>query len=123
MRTQPFRKSTREPTITLINVVFLILIFFLVAGTIAPTRDPRVTLISAADLAAAQPPDGILVLPDGTLLSGGLPVTVTEAAASGGAVRLIPDRALPAARLVALGRDLRAAGATGVVLVGERSLP
>jgi biopolymer transport protein ExbD len=37
-------------------------------------------------------------------------------------VRLVPDRDLPAAQLVALGRDLAAAGASSVRIVTERAL-
>jgi biopolymer transport protein ExbD len=123
MRPRPFRKSDREPTITLINVVFLMLIFFMVAGTIAPATDARLTLVEADDLIAAPPPDGVLVLADGTLVRAGMTVTVAQAAASGSPVRLVPDRALPAPLLVAIGRDLRAAGASSVVLVAERRSP
>lgn len=39
-----------------------------------------------------------------------------------GRVRVVPDRALPAADLVRIGRALRAAGAGRVVIVTERGL-
>ena len=44
------QKKHREPTIALINVVFLMLIFFLVAGRIAPPLDADLQL----DIAGAQ---------------------------------------------------------------------
>lgn len=34
------QKSEREPTIALINIVFLMLVFFMVAGTLAAPLDP-----------------------------------------------------------------------------------
>jgi len=123
MRPTPNRRSAREPTITLINVVFLMLIFFLVAGTIAPPLDARLRLVDARAPSAAPPPDGILVLADGTLLRGGQVVTVAQAARLGGSIRVVPDRDLPARTLVALGRDLRAAGAQAVIVVAERRNP
>lgn len=123
MRLRPFRRSPREPTITLINVVFLMLIFFLVAGTIAPARDGRLKLVTTADLAAVPPTDGVLVLQDGTLMVGGRLVSLEAAAQADGPVRLLPDRALPADALIRLARDLRAAGAADVIVIGERSGP
>ncbi|HBR39356.1 MAG TPA: biopolymer transporter ExbD, partial [Sulfitobacter pontiacus] len=33
-------KPQREPTIALINIVFLMLVFFMVAGTLAQPLDP-----------------------------------------------------------------------------------
>lgn len=123
MRARPFRKSDREPTITLINIVFLMLIFFMVAGTIAPSIDARLTLVQAKDLIVTPPPDGLLVLADGTLMLQGQVVTVRQAAQDGGTVRMMPDRDLPARTLVMLGRDLTAAGAQAVVIVAERHSP
>ncbi len=108
--------------IALINVVFLMLVFFLVAGTLAPPLDPRLTLVRAAALDAAAPPDGVVVLADGTMLMRGAPVSFAGAAAAGGIVRLVPDRDLPAADLVRIARGMRAAGAEAVVLVTERAL-
>jgi biopolymer transport protein ExbD len=123
MRRRPFRKSDREPTITLINVVFLMLIFFLVAGTIGPSVDPRLTLVQADGLIATPPSDALLVLADGTLLRRGQVVTVVQAAKGSGTIRVMPDRDLPAQALVALGRDLKAAGAQAVIIVAERRSP
>jgi biopolymer transport protein ExbD len=123
MRRRPFRKSDREPTITLINVVFLMLIFFMVAGTIGPSVDPRLTLVQADSLIATPPADALLVLADGTLLRRGQVVTVVQAAQGSGTIRVMPDRDLPAQGLVMLGRDLKAAGAQSVVIVTERRIP
>lgn len=122
-RTKPFRRSEREPTITLINIVFLMLIFFLVAGTITPASDPRLTLVNAAELVATPPPDGLLVLADGSLMLQGQAVSTAQAVTVGAPIRIVPDRALPAAALISIGRALRAAGASDVILVAERAQP
>ncbi|MEL6206235.1 MAG: biopolymer transporter ExbD, partial [Pseudomonadota bacterium] len=61
------RRAEREPTIALINIVFLMLIFFLVAGTLARPLDPDLTLVQTADLGPAGPPDALVVHADGRL--------------------------------------------------------
>ena len=122
------RKSTREPTIALINIVFLMLVFFMVAGALAPPLDSTLALVKTADLDSVSPPDALVVHPDGRLSYRG-----EEVASAAGwlaenppdesaPVRVVPDRDLPAAQLVALARDLRAAGASRVVIVTERGL-
>lgn len=122
------RQSRREPTIALINIVFLMLVFFLVAGTLAPPIDRDLTLITTADLPPEAPPDALVLHADGRMTWRG------EQVASGAAyldaapeeairqVRLVPDRAVPAVAVIQLGQELRAAGAESVVIVTERSL-
>ncbi|MBN9889408.1 ExbD/TolR family protein [Salipiger abyssi] len=122
-------KSEREPTIALINIVFLMLIFFLVAGTLAQPLDPALKLVSTADLEGSPPPpDALVVHPDGALSHRGevqespetyLAALDPEARAL---VRLVPDRDLPAADLVEVARALRAGGAEKVMIVSERGL-
>lgn len=123
------KRAEREPTIALINIVFLMLIFFLVAGTLARPLDPDLTLVQTADLGPAGPPDALVVHADGRLSFRGddlasaaayLAEVPPEAAER---VRIVPDRALPAEELIAVGRALRAAGADRVVIVTERGLP
>jgi biopolymer transport protein ExbD len=123
MRLKPFQRSTREPTITLINIVFLMLIFFLVAGTIAPAHDPRLTLVDAADLVATPPPDGLLIMADGSLIRRRETVTVEQVVIIGEPIRIVPDRALPADVLIRIGRDLKAAGASDIVILAKRAQP
>ena len=60
-------KGGREPTIALINIVFLMLVFFMVAGALAPPLDPALTLVKTADLDTVPPPDALVVHPDGRL--------------------------------------------------------
>ncbi len=121
-------KPQREPTIALINIVFLMLVFFMVAGTLAQPLDPELKLVTTADLEGRAPPDALVVHPDGRIAFRG--TVQTDAATflaelseeEKAVVRLVPDRALPAQKLVALTRELRTAGAQKVMLVTERAL-
>ncbi len=127
MRRRDARKE-REPTIALINIVFLMLIFFLVAGTIAAPLDTDLKLVRTADIDTTTPSDALVVHENGDMTHKGKAVTSVddyiaplkeEARAT---VRIIPDRNLPAERLVRIGRELRAAGAGRVLIVTERGL-
>jgi biopolymer transport protein ExbD len=123
---QPRRRA--DPTITLINVVFLMLMFFLVAGTVAapPPADLRLVQLAAAD--PATPPDVLALTADGTALWQGAPADPAAylaalGPAAQGIARIMPDRDAPAAALIALARSLRAAGAAEVRIVTERPTP
>lgn len=128
MRLRPTPRPRAEGTIALINVVFLMLIFFLVAGQIAAPIDRDVQLV-AADMTTARMPDDALVLhADGRTTWRG-EETDPESFASAQAktqpdspLRILPDREVPARDLIALALALRAAGAQDVRLVTERSL-
>lgn len=122
------RKKKSEPTIALINIVFLMLIFFLVAGTVAQPLDSELRLVETADLEGREPPDAIVIREDGTATYRGTAlIDVTGFAARLKTeqllrVKVVPDRALDASRLVEVSRNLRAAGARSVVIVTERAL-
>lgn len=128
MQTNAKKSSRKEPTIALINIVFLMLIFFMIAGTLAPTMDPNLKLISAADLEGREPPDTLIVHADGQMSMRGVPVaTVAEFfealdTEQQETVRIVPDRMLPATDLVRIAGELRAAGADKVMVVSERAL-
>ncbi|ATG41223.1 ExbD/TolR family protein [Phaeobacter piscinae] len=128
MRIRPHTAAQKEPTIALINIVFLMLIFFMIAGTLAVPLDKDVTLIEAKDLEGREPPDALVVHADGRLTLRGkvLADAATYAAMlteeERAEVRIVPDRDLPARDLVKLGNALRAAGAQHVLLVSERAL-
>lgn len=121
------QKSQREPTIALINIVFLMLVFFLVAGTIARPIDKDLKLVKTADLEGAAPANAMVIHPDGAISVYGETVSDAKTALAkldyqDGTVRIIPDRDLPATDLVRLGAQLRGAGAERVVIVTEKAL-
>ena len=121
-------KTDREPTIALINIVFLMLIFFLVAGSLAAPLDTDLRLVRAAEVDSTAPADALVLHADGRITNRGVAVLSTAefiAALPEDArarVRIIPDRDVPAALLIAEGRALRDAGAESVVIVTERGL-
>jgi len=117
-------RPKRDSTITLINVVFLMLIFFLIAGTIAPPLDPDLKLVDTSGLEGRDPPDALVLLADGTLRFRG---NATDPAAymadhGAGPVRIVPDRDALGPRLIEVTGALRRLGASSVILVTERSL-
>jgi biopolymer transport protein ExbD len=128
MRKLSPRKSQREPTIALINIVFLMLVFFMVAGTLAQPLDRSLTLVRTSDLEGRAPPDALVIHPDGRLVYRGADQPDAETffysldPTDRDTLRIVPDRAMPARDLVALTRDLRAAGAQRVLVVTERGL-
>lgn len=139
MKLGPARRKPRaENTIPLINIVFLLLVFFLVAGTLAPPADPQTSLILAPQSEPATPAASAALRADGVLYLSGEPVdeaAVVERARSalpagqretpGGAiaVALAVDRDAPARRLVEVAAALRQAGAAPVRIIVERAEP
>ena len=117
-----------EPTIALINIVFLMLVFFMVASTIAPPMDRDLELVRTSDLDGRAPPDTLVVHPDGRLTYRGAPVASAQAFYAARpddareVVRIVPDRAVPARTLVELASDIRAEGASRVMIVTQRGL-
>jgi len=114
----------RDSTIALINVVFLMLIFFLIAGTVAPPLDPDLTLVDAVDLQGREPPDALVLHRDGTLSFRGAtiePEAYLQSQAEG-PVRIVPDRAVSGARLIEVTADLRRLGAPSVFVVTRQAL-
>ncbi|MGR3462912.1 MAG: ExbD/TolR family protein [Roseovarius sp.] len=121
-------RTRREPTIALINIVFLMLIFFMAAATLAPPLDGELKLVRTKELEGRAPPDALVIHADGRLVYRGeaLPDPAAYVAAlpedARDTVRIVPDAALPAPALIRLGAALRRAGAGRVVLVTERGL-
>lgn len=125
---RPRTGSAREPTIALINIVFLMLIFFLVAGTLAAPLDRDLRLVRTAEMNGTPPADALVLHADGRLTHRGVQVASVAGFIDAlpeemrARVRIIPDRDLPTATLITQSHALRAAGAQGVVIVTERGL-
>ncbi|WP_227268988.1 ExbD/TolR family protein [Roseobacter weihaiensis] len=128
VRRQAPAKSQREPTIALINIVFLMLVFFMVAGTLSHPLDRTLSLVKTTELEGRAPPDTLVIHADGRLAFRGTDQPDIQrffdslAEDDRQTIRLVPDRDLPAQTLVTLTRDLRAAGAERIIIVTERSL-
>lgn len=116
-------KRQAESTISLINIVFLMLIFFLIAGQLAPPVDPDVTLVETSEAPPLAPPDALFADSEGRLSHRGQPVEIAAYLAALGAEAPVGDEAAPApgpvpsedagtggpAVLLAVDRDLDAA--------------
>ena len=118
------QRRVRDSTIALINVIFLMLIFFLIAGTVAPPLDPDLELVNTDGLEGREPPDALVMHKDGTLSFRGSPVEPAAymAGHGDGPVRIVPDRDAPGPRLIDVTGSLRRLGAPSVILVTERAL-
>lgn len=125
------RRAPAENTVALVNIVFLMLIFFLIAGAIAPPLDKDLSLIDSSTAEPVAPPDAFAAHADGTLHYRGRPVTISEYMAglpsaaneNEPGVELIADRSLPAVRLVEIVSRLKQAGAKRVAVITRRAAP
>lgn len=123
MRRVTPRKTSKEPTIALINVVFLMLVFFLLAGTIAKPLDGGLELVETAELDGAEPPDALVLHADGRVTFRGEAIDPAAFDAEGDKLRLVPDRNLPASKLLDLAAQLSGPDIADIVVVAERSQP
>ena len=121
-------RRPKEPTIALINIVFLMLVFFMVAGTLSPPLDGDIALVETKALDGREPPDALVIDSGGELRHRGVVLTSVSAFVDrmdrrpDDTVRLMPDRALPATALLRISAELRAAGAEHIVISTERAL-
>ena len=121
-------RCPKEPTIALINIVFLMLVFFMVAGTLSPSIDRDITLVETEALDGRGPPDALVIDKTGQLRHRGVVLTSALAfldrpdSRTRGVVRLLPDRALPAVDLLRISAQLRAAGVERIMISSERAL-
>lgn len=129
LRQRQGRGGPAENLIPLINIVFLILIFFLVASTLRSFDPGGLDLTQArAESGAEQGPNVLLVFADGGLKMAGETIAEDALADRLSAFKrtnpdlpllIAPDRALAAGRLVEIATTARSAG-VGTVLVVVR---
>ncbi|MEM9085026.1 MAG: biopolymer transporter ExbD [Pseudomonadota bacterium] len=120
------RRVEREPTIALINIVFLILIFFMVAGTLSQTPKAAFEFVTSRDLECCAPGDTLTISSGGDLAYNGADYGDVGALIAANpelreVTRVIPARDLPATRLMETLNRLRAGGVERLVLVTERT--
>ena len=116
--------SKREPTISLINIVFLILIFFMVAGSLSGRGTDGVSFVQTHDLDCCIPPEALIITQDGRYLSDGAVFAspndyLAQSPTDDRVIRLMPDQALPAKDLLETIKALKAGGAEKVIIVTE----
>ena len=116
--------SRRDPTISLINIVFLILIFFMVSSTLSRTSSAGLEFVQTEGLDCCAGAHLLQVSAEGELFENGQPIDdlqlyLDARPAGDRTVRIAPDKALPARDLLRLIGELRARGAERVVVVTE----
>jgi biopolymer transport protein ExbD len=115
------RRARGESVVPMINVVFLLLIFFVMTATIAPPDPFAARPPAVADAEAAGQGEVLHVGPDGALAYGPLRGAAALAAVPAGeSLRVRADAGLPATELAALLGRLAAAGITDIRLVAVR---
>ena len=119
--------SNTENTIPLINIVFLMLIFFLIAGTIATPISSELLPAETSDMAAAPAKsDVIQILKTGEINYLGKQMSMEEvlemfpATENSEPVKVIADKSLNAVQLVEFLENLRAAGHQRIRLITVR---
>lgn len=116
------RRASREPVVPMINVVFLLLIFFLMTAQIAPPAPFDLTLPSASgDEDAGQ--TALYISADGEIAfesaRGDAALSQAASLPEDTPLRLYADATLPAATLAQVLTQLAALGATRVEIVTE----
>ncbi len=136
---RPAQKPPRENTIALINIVFLMLIFFLIAGTLAPPMDGDVALIKTVQAEAVAPPRAVFVTQQGVVTYQGEVITADQyqrviasqqtdgagdgplgQSGSGPSIKIAADGKLAASRLITIIDEFKTAGAARVSIITER---
>lgn len=129
---QPAPRDTPENVVPLINIVFLLLMFFLLAGTLAPRPPVEFEPVTTALQPAADPPAGaVYVAADGRLFYGEGEVTLdtlgetlrkelNEGAREDAPLQVVLDRRLRGAALFAVIEALSGAGVERMTLITDR---
>ncbi|MEM7068005.1 MAG: biopolymer transporter ExbD [Pseudomonadota bacterium] len=122
------QKKEKDSTVALINIVFLMLVFFLIAGTIVPPMDSEVTPILSQEEQNAELENTFSIRADGATFYQGnasspedFMTSVLQAAKSEKPlVRVLADKELSAVTLVEIINKLQAAGASSIRIITER---
>jgi len=125
---KPERREPPENTIPLINVVFLMLIFFLFAGSIARDDarkvEPPLNILEDETIRSTG---ALIVDPEGRTFAGETETSVAdwlsrheEAGEEGGPIKVAADGKLKADALEKVLKDLKAAGRSDIVLITRR---
>ncbi|WP_414834070.1 ExbD/TolR family protein [Afifella sp. YEN Y35] len=126
--TQPRKSTPGDDLVPLINVVFLLLIFFLLAGTLMPAPSAPVDYVRAgAEPAPSIPANAVYVDAEGLTYFDGeqlrgeaLRRRLAVAEPDAGKIPLVLDRGVTMERLKPVFDDLTAAGLAKVELMTVR---
>lgn len=125
------RRPADDGIVPLINIVFLLLIFFLIAGTIAPRPEIAVAYPETRESPVTRPPADAVFVSSGSYISyrgaavdtGGLTAMVAAdlPRLSDDHLPVVVDRSLPARELSPVLNALTVAGVTRVRLITLRA--
>lgn len=113
------RRQAQEAIVPMINVAFLLLIFFLMAAVLSPP-DPVEVKLPTAEGGDLQTRDFLLVLSADGSLENSAGEVFHPSRLDGLTVRLLADRSLPARLLANTILQLEASGAAGITLTTTR---
>lgn len=120
----PPKRRPRESVVPMINVVFLLLIFFLMTAQIPPPDPFDLTLPEASAKDPAEGQQILYISADGQMAMGDLQgeevLDAIPALAAGETLMIRADRAVAASQIAALLPRLAARGMRHVALVSER---
>lgn len=119
----PPRPERPEAVAPMINVVFLLLIFFVMSATLTPPEALEAEPPEARREGEAPGPAALVIDASGQTAFGRIigPAAIAAAAAEDGPARVRADAAAPAKRVVAVLNALKAAGAQETRLIVTRS--
>ena len=120
------RRSKMEPVISLINIVFLILIFFMVTGTLSRQGGGGLKFIQTTGLECCSEPDALAISSTGMMSYQGSAVAspadyLRVRDGNTRVAKLLPDRDLPAHQLLRIVKELQLSGAEQVIVLTENS--
>ncbi len=121
-------KQKADSTIALINIVFLMLIFFLIAGTISPPLDREISPIASSQEENSELAGSLGMRADGTLMNAGVVTTLDEFVAKIQAdeestdqtLRVLPDKDVTALELIDLLNKIKQTGVERITVITER---
>ena len=113
------KRPVRENVVPLINVVFLLLIFFMLTATLRPPESIEVELPALAATARTEPEEWPVVLlgADGRLALDGEPLETLAGSSPAERIELRADARVPARILLPLLEQLEHAGVREVEVV------
>lgn len=125
------RLKDENSTIALINIVFLMLIFFLIAGTIVPPIDKNILPIHSDQTEDAEFKNILIVRRNGELFAQGKSTTMQQFISNfkrnvdnfKTPIRILPDKNLEAITLISIINQLQSSNASTIHIITERMSP
>ena len=121
--------SRQNSTITLINIVFLLLIFYVVSSELTPPISNSIELVETDMIHSTYPSDALIIRADGTMLSRENITTVSQYIQmlshhqnANDKISIIPDKSLSAKTLIKISNQLQQEWGGAIFLVTQRGL-